>query len=108
MAQNRMKKQVDQHHLERSFEVNDQVFLQIQPYKQTSRKPQVHQKMAPKFYGPYQVIQHIVPMAYKLALPTYSKIHPVFHVSCLNKMVGLKCIVQTKLPEFDEEGSIWL
>ena len=53
MAQNNMKQQYSQHHSERSFDVGDQVFLWLQPYNQTSFKPQGHQKMAPKFYGPY-------------------------------------------------------
>ena len=103
-----MKQQDDQHHSERSFEVGDQIFLRLQPYNQTSLKPPSHQKLAPKFYGLYQVIQCIGPVTYKLALSTSSKIHLVFHVSCIKKVVGLKCTVQTTLPELDEEGSIWL
>jgi hypothetical protein len=47
-------------------------------------------------------------MAYQLALPRHSKIHHVFHVSCLKKLIGTKCQTQTSLPESDEEGSIWL
>jgi hypothetical protein len=64
--------------------------------------------LAPKFYGPYQIIKHIGPVSYKLALPAASKIHLVFHVSCLKKVVGQNCRVQTILPELDEEGSIWM
>ena len=108
MAQNRMKQQADQHRSERSFTEGDQVFLRLQPYKQTSLKKRVPQKLAPKFYGPYQIIQRIGQVAYKLALPAHSKIHPVFHVSCLKKVMGSNCKVQTNLPELDEEGSIWL
>ena len=64
--------------------------------------------MAPKFYGPYQIIKCIGSVAYKLALPATSKIHPVFHVSSLKKVVGQNCRVQTILLELDEEGSLWL
>jgi hypothetical protein len=38
MAQNCMKKKVDQHCSERFFQEGDQVFLRLQPYKQTSLK----------------------------------------------------------------------
>ena len=74
MAQNHMKQQVDQHRSRSSFEVVDQVFLRLQQYKQTSHKPQGHQKLAPNFYGPYRVIQCIGPVAYELDLPTSYKI----------------------------------
>jgi hypothetical protein len=47
-------------------------------------------------------------MAYKLELPSSSRVHPVFHVSCLNKVIGKKILVQTILPEIDEEGKIIL
>jgi hypothetical protein len=59
MAQNSMKQQADQHHSERVFQEGDQVFLRLQPYKKTSLKAQGHHKLAPKFYGPYQIIKRI-------------------------------------------------
>eukprot|EP00253_Pinus_taeda_P024893 PITA_24893 len=99
---------VDQHRSECQFQEGDQVFLQLQPYKQTSLKDKGCQKHSPKFYGPYQVLQRIGELAYKLALPPTAKIHPVFHVSRLKKVIGNNCRIQTNLPELDEEGSIWL
>jgi hypothetical protein len=45
---------------------------------------------------------------YQLALPSQSKLHPIFHVSCLNKVIGTRFQIQTNLPELIEEGSIWL
>eukprot|EP00253_Pinus_taeda_P024899 PITA_24899 len=47
-------------------------------------------------------------MKQQLALPPTTKIHPVFHVSCLKKVIGNNCRIQTSLPELDEEGSISL
>jgi hypothetical protein len=109
MAQNRMKQQADQHRSERSFEVGDWVFLRLQPYKQMSLKQaKKDNKLSPKHYGPYKVLQNIGTMAYKLELPASSRVHPVFHVSCLKKVIGYKIPVQTILPELDEEGKIIL
>jgi hypothetical protein len=108
MAQNRMKQQADQGRSERQFAKGDQVFLQLQPYKQTSLKAEHCQKLAPKFYGPYTVLKTVGQVAYQLALPSQSKLHPVFHVSCLKKVIGTRCQIQTNLPELAEEGSIWL
>ena len=65
-------------------------------------------KLSPKYYGPYKVLQKIGTMAYKLELPASSRVHPVFHVSCLKKVIGENLPVQTILPELDEEGKIIL
>jgi hypothetical protein len=108
MAQNRMKQQVDQGRSEHQFAKGDQVFLRLQPYKQTSLKAEHCQKLAPKFYGPYTVLKHVGQFTYKLALPSQSNLHPVFHVSCLKKVIGTRCQIQTNLPELTKEGSIWL
>ena len=104
IAQNMMKQQADNNRSEREFEVGDQVFLRLQPYKQMSLKQKnKDNKLAPKYYGPYKVLQKIGSMAYKLELPPSSHIHLVFHVSCLKKVIGDKISVQTMLPELDEE-----
>jgi hypothetical protein len=73
MAHNRMKQKEDQHRSERSFEVGDWVFLRLQPYKQMSLKQaKKDNKLSPKYYGPYKVLQNIGTMTYKLELPTSS------------------------------------
>ena len=60
-------------------------------------------KLSPKYYGPYKVFQNIGTMAYKFELPASSRVHPVFHVSCLKKDIGDKLPIQTILLELDEE-----
>jgi hypothetical protein len=108
MAQNYMKQQANQAHSERQFLEGYQVFLQLQPYKKNSLKDDHCQKLAPKFYGPYTILKCVGQVAYQLSLPIHSKIHHVFHVSCLKKVIETKCQTQTNLPELEEEGSIWL
>jgi hypothetical protein len=90
MAQNRMKKQSDQGRSECQFAEGDQVFLRLQPYKKTSLKAEQCQKLTPKFYGPYTVLKCVGQVVYQLALPSQSKLHLVFHVSCLKKVIGTR------------------
>ena len=52
------------------------------------------------------MLQKIGTMVYKLELRAYSRVHPVFHVSCLKKVIGDKLPIQTILLELDEEGKI--
>jgi len=47
------------------------------------------------------VLKHVGPMTYQLALPIHSKLHHVFHVSFLKKVIGTKCQTQTIIPELD-------
>ena len=103
-----MKQQADQHHSEHTFEADDMVFLCLQPYKQSSLKLKGRHQLAPKFYGPYRLLQKIGYVASKLELSPSSRIHPVFHVSCLKKFLGTNIKGQTILPEMDNEGSIFL
>uniref|UniRef100_A0A2N9ER56 Integrase catalytic domain-containing protein n=1 Tax=Fagus sylvatica TaxID=28930 RepID=A0A2N9ER56_FAGSY len=86
-AQERMKLQANKNRIEKEFQVGDWVYLRLQPFKQRS----MHQKMgklAPRFYGPYQILERIGAVAYKLDLPNDALIHPVFHVSCLKAKLG--------------------
>jgi hypothetical protein len=108
MTQSHMKQQAYQGRSKRQFSAGDQVFLHLQPYKQTSLKVEHCQNISPKFYGPYTILKRMGPVAYQLALLSHSKIHLVFHVSFLKKVVGTKCQTQTNISKLDVEGSIWL
>lgn len=93
-----MKHQADKQRTERSFVVGDFVYLKLQPYVQSSVAPRAHHKLLFKYYGPYKVLERIGQVAYRLALPETSKIHPVIHVSQLKKAIGANVQVQTTLP----------
>lgn len=80
-AQTRMKNQADKHKSECQFEVNDWVYLKLQPYVQASVMPRAHQKLSFKYFGPYHIIARVGQVAYRLKLPPASRIHPVLHVS---------------------------
>jgi hypothetical protein len=86
--QQRMKSQADKKRSERVFSVGDKVFLKLQPYLQSSVLRRANHKLAFKFFGPFQVTERIGEVAYKLELPSTSRVHPVFHVSQLNHVWG--------------------
>jgi hypothetical protein len=108
MAQNRMKKQEIKVVLNINLLKGTRCFFDCNLISRLHSKIEHCQKLAPKFYGPYIVLKQVGLVAYQLALPSHSKLHPVFHVSCLKKVIGTKCQTQTSLLELDEEGSIWL
>lgn len=64
--------------------------------------------MAPKFYGPYQINKKISQVPYSVSLTNKSRIHNVFHVSCLKKALGRHQSTQPMLPILDDEGKFIL
>ena len=84
------------------------VYLRLQPYRQSSLKQKGAEKLKPHFYGPYKVIRRIGQGAYELELPQGSKIHNVFHVSCLKKALGQHVTVTNELPPTGDEGHLVL
>ncbi|XP_026395971.1 uncharacterized protein LOC113290596 [Papaver somniferum] len=97
-AQARMKSYADARRTERSFEINDLVYLRLQPYRQTTTANQAYSKLFPRFYGPFRVEEKIGLVSYKLRMPPTSRMHPVFHVSALKLKLGAHDTVESHLP----------
>ena len=67
------------------YEISEKVFLKVSPWKKVMRFGK-NGKLSPRFISPYEVIEKVGPMAYRLALPPdLEKIHNVFHVSMLRR-----------------------
>ena len=92
--------------MDMEFQVGDLVFLKLHPYCQQTVYRRAYQKLASRFYGPYQIEEKVGKVAYKLKLPEGSRIHPVFHVSLLKRRVGETKATITELPSLTDDGEI--
>jgi hypothetical protein len=88
-AQARQKSYHDKRRKPLQFEVGDYVYLKVSPMKGVQRFG-IKGKLAPRYIGPYEIIEACGPVAYMLKLPPImSAIHNVFHVSQLKKFIRL-------------------
>ncbi|GJS76205.1 retrotransposon-related protein [Tanacetum coccineum] len=87
-AQDRMVSLANKNRTDRSFDVGTWVFLKLQPHRQVTVRQGQYHKLSSKYFGPFQIIEQIGKVAYKLQLPSHSLIHPVFHISQLKECKG--------------------
>ena len=67
------------------FEIEDHVFLKVMPKRGVVRFGK-RGKQSPRFIGPFEILERVGTVAYRLALPpSMSGVHEVFHVSMLWK-----------------------
>ncbi|XP_019229908.1 PREDICTED: uncharacterized protein LOC109210886 [Nicotiana attenuata] len=82
-AQQRMTDQANKHRSDRQFKEGDYVYLKKQPYKHVTLSGTHFSKLSAKYYGPYQILQKVGNVAYKLSMPSQLLLHHTFHVSQL-------------------------
>jgi hypothetical protein len=81
----RQKSYADHSSRELSFEVGDFVYLKVSPMRDL-RCFKVRGKLAPRFIGPFKIMEKRGEVVYQLELPPQlSDMHNVFHVSQLKK-----------------------
>jgi hypothetical protein len=85
-AHDRHKSYADQKRRHVEFQVGDHVYLKVKAQK-ISLKLWNCAKLAPRFFGPFEILARIGPVAYHLALLANLRIHNVFHVSLLKKYI---------------------
>ncbi|KAJ0827576.1 putative nucleotidyltransferase, Ribonuclease H [Helianthus annuus] len=85
-ARSRQKSYADRRRKPLEFQVGDRVLLKVSPWKGVIRFGKTG-KLAPRYVGPFKIVERIGKVAYRLALPPeLGNVHPTFHVSNLKKL----------------------
>ena len=82
IAQDRQKNYADRRQKNIEFQVGDQVFLKLSPWRGVIRFGRIG-KLSPRYIGSYQITEQIGPTAYRLELPIeLARIHDFFMYAC--------------------------
>ncbi|XP_019157355.1 PREDICTED: uncharacterized protein LOC109153914 [Ipomoea nil] len=87
MAQDRQKSYADLGRKPAEFSVGEKVWLKVSPTRGVMRFGKKG-KLSARFIGPYDILERVGNLAYRLALPMeLERVHNAFHVSQLKKYV---------------------
>ncbi|GKD33783.1 putative nucleotidyltransferase, ribonuclease H [Tanacetum coccineum] len=83
-SESRQKSYADKHRRDLEFQVGEfMLFLKVSPFRGVKRFG-IKGKLSPRFIGPFEILERIGEVSYRLALPPQlSHVHDVFHVSLL-------------------------
>jgi hypothetical protein len=105
VAQSWQKSYADKWRRDLSFKDGDFVYLKVSPMRGT-HKFKVKGKLAPRYVGPFKIVDSKGEVAYQLELPPQlSVVHDVFHVLQLKKYLW---VLEEQLPmeELDLGGDL--
>ncbi|KAD4981936.1 hypothetical protein E3N88_18607 [Mikania micrantha] len=102
-TRSRQKSYTDKQRKPLEFQVGDRVMLKLSPWKGVVRFANKG-KLTPRYVGPFEIIERIGPVAYRLRLPDeLSGVHDVFHVSNLKKcLVDESLVIPVEEIQLDE------
>ena len=72
--------------MHRELSIGDHVYLRVRTRK-SSLNLGSFSKLSPRYCGPFEVLERIGTVAYRIAFPTGTRAHNVFHVSLLKNYV---------------------
>jgi hypothetical protein len=105
VAQSRQKSYTDHRRRELSFEVGDIVYVKVSPMRGLCHF-KVRGKLAPRFIGPFKILEKRSKVAYQLELPPQLfDVHDVFHVSQLKKCLR---VLEEQIPieDLDDKADL--
>ena len=104
VTQDRQKCQADLKRTPKEFQVGEHAFIKVRP-KKSSLILRSCAKLAPRYYGPFEILSKIGQVAYQLTLPPNLRVHNVFHISILNKYVhDATHVVNWNVVQVEPEG----
>ena len=89
-AQDIQKSYADKHRVNMEFSVGDHVYLRVNP-RNSSLNPGSCAKLSPRYCGPFEVLERIGLVAYRLAFPASTELIMFFMFLCLRDM----CMILT-------------
>lgn len=106
-AQNAMKLWADKKRRDITFEMGDAVYLKARPYRFKPLASLPNEKPSQRFYGPFEVLERTGNFPHRMALPSHSRNHPIFHVSTqVKKAIGAGEVGQQLPPNLTEEWDL--